>query len=216
MIRALPVKSKAKWPQLLQTLTLSYNCTVHETTRVAPFLSMFGRIPRLLIDIMFSACPLWWQSDQPSWVHHRTEERLEHSCWNCPETQSQRTEPSCHSLQSKVRGTPLAVGDRVLLANRGVKGMKKDADKWDILYEVQSVRPEINVYRIKDAQTGREKVVHRICCFQWFLILGWWFFYIPQRGAYKALPCPTSEYLPCVRLKKETHTGLELLDARKW
>ncbi len=62
----------------------------------------------------------------------------------------------------KVRGTPLAVGDGVLLANRGVKGMKKVADKWDsILYKVQSARPEINVYRIKDAQTGREKVVHR-------------------------------------------------------
>ncbi len=53
MIRALPVKSKARWPQLLRTLTFSYNCTVHETTGFAPFYLMFGRIPRLPIDIMF-------------------------------------------------------------------------------------------------------------------------------------------------------------------
>ncbi len=73
----------------------------------------------------------------------------------------------------KVRGTPLAVGDRVLLANRGVKGMKKVADKWDsVLNKVQSVRPEINVYRIKDTQTGREKVVHRNVASSEFLILG--------------------------------------------
>lgn len=38
MIKALSVKSKAKWTQLLQTLTFSYNCTVHETTGFAPFI----------------------------------------------------------------------------------------------------------------------------------------------------------------------------------
>ncbi len=42
MIRALPVKSKAKWPQLLQTLTFSYNCTVHETTGCAIFILCLG------------------------------------------------------------------------------------------------------------------------------------------------------------------------------
>uniref|UniRef100_A0AAR2M3W7 Gypsy retrotransposon integrase-like protein 1 n=1 Tax=Pygocentrus nattereri TaxID=42514 RepID=A0AAR2M3W7_PYGNA len=31
MIRALPAKCKSKWPQMLQTLTFCYNCTVHET-----------------------------------------------------------------------------------------------------------------------------------------------------------------------------------------
>ena len=32
MIRTLPPKSKAKWPQMLQLLTFCYNCTEHETT----------------------------------------------------------------------------------------------------------------------------------------------------------------------------------------
>ncbi|KAI3357018.1 hypothetical protein L3Q82_003654 [Scortum barcoo] len=42
-----------KWPQMLQMLTFCYNCTAHETTGFAPFYLMFGRIPRLPIDIMF-------------------------------------------------------------------------------------------------------------------------------------------------------------------
>lgn len=51
MIRSLPPQSKAKWS--LQMLTFCYNCTVHETTGFAHFYLMFGRVPRLPIDVMF-------------------------------------------------------------------------------------------------------------------------------------------------------------------
>lgn len=62
----------------------------------------------------------------------------------------------------KVRGLPLAVGDRVLLANQGERGRRKVADRWDSTpFDVVSVRSGINVYRIRDGVTGREKVVHR-------------------------------------------------------
>uniref|UniRef100_A0A8B9GYV3 Integrase catalytic domain-containing protein n=1 Tax=Astyanax mexicanus TaxID=7994 RepID=A0A8B9GYV3_ASTMX len=54
MIRALPPRSKQKWPQMLQTLTFAYNCTAHESTGYAPFYLMYGRIPRLPVDVMFS------------------------------------------------------------------------------------------------------------------------------------------------------------------
>ncbi len=53
MIRTLPPKAKSKWPQMLQTLTFSYNCTVHETIGFTPFFLMFGQVPRLPVDIMF-------------------------------------------------------------------------------------------------------------------------------------------------------------------
>lgn len=50
----------------------------------------------------------------------------------------------------KVKGSPLVVGDRVLLANRGVPGKRKVADRWESTpYEVMSVKPELNVYRVK-------------------------------------------------------------------
>ena len=53
MIRALPSESKQDWPRRLQTLTFMYNCTSHETTGYAPFYLMFGRVPRLPVDILF-------------------------------------------------------------------------------------------------------------------------------------------------------------------
>lgn len=162
MIRALPVESKAKWPQLLQTLTFSYNCTVHETTGFAPFYLMFGRIPRLPIDIMFQHV----LCDERVVSHHEFVTTLRRDLSTAAEIARKHSlrEQNRHTIlyNRKVKGAPLVVGDRVLLANRALKGMKKVADKWDsVVYEVQSVRPEINVYRIKDSQTGREKVVHR-------------------------------------------------------
>lgn len=55
LIRAIPPRAKQKWPQLLCSLTISYNATAHETTGFAPILLMFGRIPRLPVDIMFQS-----------------------------------------------------------------------------------------------------------------------------------------------------------------
>lgn len=53
MLRTLPLKAKENWPQQIQTLTFAYNATVHETSGYAPFFLMFGRVPRLPVDIMF-------------------------------------------------------------------------------------------------------------------------------------------------------------------
>lgn len=55
MLRSLPPRSKQKWPQLVQTMTFVYNCTAHETTGFAPFYLMFGRVPRLPVDLMFQS-----------------------------------------------------------------------------------------------------------------------------------------------------------------
>ncbi len=55
MIRSLPPRAKERWPQMIQTLTFSYNCTTHETTGFAPFYLMFGRIPKLPVDVMFGS-----------------------------------------------------------------------------------------------------------------------------------------------------------------
>lgn len=162
MIRALPPKSKAKWPQSLRVLTFCYNCTVHETTGFAPFYLMFGRIPRLPIDVMFQHV----LKNDLVITHSEFVSHLKRDLSEAAEVAQRHStaEQARHAklYDRKVKGSPLTVGDRVLLANRGERGKRKVADKWEsIPYEVMSVRSVINVYRVKDTVTGKEKTVHR-------------------------------------------------------
>ncbi|KAJ8333555.1 hypothetical protein SKAU_G00415630 [Synaphobranchus kaupii] len=162
MIRALPPKSKSKWPQMLQMLTFCYNSTVHETTGFAPFYLMFGRVPRLPVDIMFHHV-----LENPNvvghheFVHHLKKD-LSEAAWIAQQNAIGEQDRHAKIYNRKVRGMPLAVGDRVLLANRGERGKRKVADRWESTpFDVVSVRSTVNVYRIRDAATGKERVVHR-------------------------------------------------------
>lgn len=61
----------------------------------------------------------------------------------------------------RVKGTYLSAGDCVLVANKGERGKRKLADKWeDGVYTVVGVNPSIHVYKIQDA-VGHTRVVHR-------------------------------------------------------
>lgn len=147
---------------MLETLTFCYNCTEHETTGFAPFFLMFGRIPRLPVDVMFQhALPNGAVVD-----HHEFVSRLKRDLSEAARIArlNSRTEQTrqAKNYNRKAKGSPLTVGDRVLLANRGERGKRKIADKWEsTVYEVTSVRPGINVYSIRDPVTSKEKVVHR-------------------------------------------------------
>ena len=162
MLRTLPPTAKARWPQVLRTLTFCYNCTVHETTGFAPFYLMYGRVPRLPIDVMFQHVV----QDDKVISHGEFVSRLKQDLSEASGIALKHSldEQARHArlYNRRVKGSPLAMGDRVLLANRGERGKRKLADKWDSTpYDVVSVRSGINVYRIRDAITGRERVVHR-------------------------------------------------------
>lgn len=124
---------------------------------------MFGRIPRLPIDVIFQHA----LNDHTDLVSHlEFVTQLKRDLSEAAQIVQKNTlrEQTRHAklYNRKVKGSPLAVGDRVLLANRGEKGKRKIADKWESTpYEVMSVRPAINVYRVKNSMTGKEKVVHR-------------------------------------------------------
>lgn len=61
----------------------------------------------------------------------------------------------------RAKGLPLAVGDQVLVANKGCRGKRKLADKWEpIMYTVVASKPSIHVYKIRD-RAGNERMVHR-------------------------------------------------------
>ena len=53
MIGTLSVEDKLNWPDWVSTLTHAYNCTPTHVTGFSPYFLMFGRHPRLPIDIEY-------------------------------------------------------------------------------------------------------------------------------------------------------------------
>uniref|UniRef100_A0A8C4SQC7 Gypsy retrotransposon integrase-like protein 1 n=1 Tax=Erpetoichthys calabaricus TaxID=27687 RepID=A0A8C4SQC7_ERPCA len=162
MIRALPPRDKIKWPQMLQTLTFAYNCTAHESTGYAPFYLMYGRVPRLPVDVMFHNVERNSDIiDYDSYVRRMRDDLKEALILAQVNTDSsQRRQADLYNMKTK--GADIEEGDRVLLANRGERGHRKLADRWDsTLYTVVSKDSKCHTYHIKNTINGQEKIVHR-------------------------------------------------------
>ena len=162
MIRALPPESKVDWPRRLQTLTFVYNCTAHETTGFPPFYLMFGRVPRLPIDVMFRSVI----HDSSVSGYDRYVESLVSDLKEAMVVAQEHVtkEQHRHALlyNRKVKGSFIDKGEQVLLANKKEKGKRKLADKWDsTIYTVLDVNHETHTYKITDNVSGRVKIVHR-------------------------------------------------------
>lgn len=162
MIRSLPPRDKQRWPQMLQTLTFAYNCTVHESTGYAPFFLMYGRIPRMPVDVMFHNVERDNDiADFDSYVRRMVEDLKEALAQ--AQTNTDLSQQRQADLYNKgMKGKDIEEGDRVLLANRCVRGRRKLADRWEsTLYTVVSRNPRCHTYCIKHPATGQMRTVHR-------------------------------------------------------
>jgi len=123
---------------------------------------MYGRIPRLPIDVMFHSVGKDDNiTDYGSYVAKMRDdlkEALNLAQSNAIASQQRQTE----FYNRRVKGCDIEEGDRVLLANKGERGRRKLADKWEsVPYVVVSKDPRCHTYRVQNISTGQEKVVHR-------------------------------------------------------
>ncbi|KAL1281450.1 hypothetical protein QQF64_000253 [Cirrhinus molitorella] len=148
--------------KVLKSLTFAYNCTIHETTGFAPFLLMFGRIPRLPVDLVFGAV-----LDNPDVVNYDSyvqalRRDMKEAMRIAQASALKQLKRHADLYNRKVKGGPIDVGDRVLLANKGARGKRKLADLWeDTTYTVVGLNKDSHTYRIQHSHTGVVKTVHR-------------------------------------------------------
>ena len=162
MLGTLEADKKKNWKDYLPSVVHAYNCTKHVSTGFSPYKLMFGRDPKLPVDLEYglvsNSDP--HDHDYSSFVDSLNKQ-LEYA-WNlASENQSISASKQKLRYDLKHHGASLQIGDRVLIRNVGLKGRSKLADKWqDVAYVVKGQsNPDIPVFKVSPEGGGKEKVL---------------------------------------------------------
>jgi len=164
MLGTLDENQKADWKKYVPALTHAYNCTTSDVTGYSPYYLMFGRHPRIPVDIEFGL-----NKDEqdcmpyPEYVS-ALKKRLNYAYKLAKDKIAEKQQSQKRNYDLKTRGAVLQAGDRVLIRNVGIRGKCKIADRWSSHVYVVLDQPNeaIPVYRVQhDDKTGPIKVLHR-------------------------------------------------------
>ena len=132
MLGTLEPGDKAKWQQWVPTLTHAYNCTRCESTGFSLYYLMFGRMPRLPIDIEYGVT-------QPELIDRSRQNyaRKLQACLNwafqvAKDTNEKESKRQKLYYDRKMRCQKLVVGDFVLVKETSSSGNYKINDKWEL------------------------------------------------------------------------------------
>lgn len=164
LLGTLEDKKKEEWRKYVRPLVHAYNCTRNDVTGEAPFLLMFGREPRLPIDICFGISPQGYNHKTHSQYVRDLKKRLKHAYELASKNAEKRMLLNKRRWDAKVTAMPLEVGDRVLIRNLSLRKKHKISDKWEPIVHIVVKQPDesIPVYVVtpEDGE-GRDRVLHR-------------------------------------------------------
>jgi len=157
-LKTLPPENKKRWPEYLAELTYIYNATPHASTGMSPHYLMFGRNPRLPIDLLFNND----QSDIPSndWIFHHNKKMRE-----MMKLATENTEKNAQIRKDRYNANTqehvIPVGTIVLLRNHPL-GRNKIQDHWNSTPYKVLKSSDNNVYVIQLADgSGDKKTITR-------------------------------------------------------
>ncbi|KAK2879333.1 hypothetical protein Q8A73_005096 [Channa argus] len=163
MLGTLKEQEKTKWREYVKPLTHAYNCTKNEVTGFTPYELMFGRQPRLPIDIAFGL-PVNESSVIPhSQYVKRLKSYLTESYQLAAANAKKVADKNKRRFDMRVRESTLEIGDRVLVRNLRLRGKHKLADRWEsTVYIVQKRAGDLPVYTVcPEGQEGPVQAAKR-------------------------------------------------------
>uniref|UniRef100_A0A8C7X5J0 Gypsy retrotransposon integrase-like protein 1 n=1 Tax=Oryzias sinensis TaxID=183150 RepID=A0A8C7X5J0_9TELE len=164
MLRNLPEHAKTDWKASLAKVVHAYNCTRSEATGYAPYFLLFGRQPRLPIDLMFG---LTVKDQSPSHEDYaeKWRTRMTEAYQLASKTAIKEGVRGKIHYDKKVFGAELNPGCRVLVRNfteRGGPGKLRSYWEDKVYIVTQRKHSESPVYEVKpETGKGRVKIIHR-------------------------------------------------------
>lgn len=158
MLGTLSQKQKTKWREYVKPLVHAYNCM-----RTIPYELLFGRSPRLPVDLAFGL-PV---REKSSVTHTQYVKdlcsRLEASYQLASKSASKSAKRNKTRFDHRVTPCKLDVGDRVLVRNVRIRGKHKLEDRWEPdVYVVVKCAGDLPVYTVKpETRDGPTRTLHR-------------------------------------------------------
>lgn len=163
MLGTLEDKDKYRWSDHVRPLVHAYNCTRNEVTGFTPYELMFGRQPRLPVDLAFKLPVPEGQHSSHSEYVKTLKSRLKESYEVAKEKSAKIALKNKTRYDRHVTASDLEPGDRVLVRNVRIRGKHKIADKWESTVHVVVTRAgTLPVYTIKpETEDGPQRTLHR-------------------------------------------------------
>ena len=164
MLRTLSESYKSNWKDHLNKVVHAYNCTKTEATGYSSFFVLFGRHPRLPIDLLFNIDSSFHSQSYPQYVSYWGS-AMKHAYQLAAKHSQSSGEKAKGYYDQKVRHATLQIGDRVLVRNlseRGGPGKLRSHWEDSIYIVVDQKRPDSPVYEVKpEAGNGPTWTLHR-------------------------------------------------------
>ena len=163
MLRTLPESKKSHWKNHLNKVVHAYNSTRNDATGFSPFFLLFGRHPRLPVDLIFGLDQTPTPTSHPEYAK-KWKEAMTEAYHLAQERSQELASRNKQSYDRHVNTATLQPGDRVLVRNLSPRGGpgKLRAYWEEQIYTVIRQMGSLPVNEIQpEDQNGRRRTIHR-------------------------------------------------------
>ena len=170
MIAKMDPNKRAKWPSHLGPILIAYNATRSLITGYSPYFLMFGRQPRLPVDLLFPTVRRDENSRTTDKYVTSLYDKLKSALASARDTAISEAQRQKRLYDHKVGAVELHPGDKVLVKLDAFRGQwRKLKNRWgDALHMVvKHMADGIPAYEVENDANKKRQVLHRARLLLW-------------------------------------------------
>ena len=124
----LPTHAKKNWQEWIATLTHAYTCTVSSVTGLSPYFLMFGRTPKIPLDVEMRVTLVDQEQESHQNYAKKLQVRLKWAYQKAQENNKKESERQKRYYDQKIKCMSLKPDDLVLVCVKAPSGHHKIID----------------------------------------------------------------------------------------